>query len=148
MSAKEMEICLYPEVKRGVSKYLTNDARKSSGLLLAFTPVRFVHLFLKPDFHLWDNIVCVRWSPSGDMIATASFGTIIALLDFKTGKLLYTGDTSDRSILWLFPPITKYLSQIIRDCVLSMLYLVSDEIQRMMDEEKEMNDHFCITKEI
>ena len=38
-----------------------------------------------------DNINCVRWNPSGDMLASASCDTTIALLDFKTGKTLYTG---------------------------------------------------------
>lgn len=37
----------------------------------------------------------MRWSPNGDMIATASADTEchenVALLDFKTGKRLYPG---------------------------------------------------------
>ena len=44
---------------------------------------------------VWIN--CVKWSPSGDMIATASTDYTAALLDFKTGKKLYTGKTSDES---------------------------------------------------
>ena len=39
----------------------------------------------------------VRWSPRGDIIATASFDNTVALVDFKTGKKLYTGKTSDGS---------------------------------------------------
>ena len=47
-------------------------------------------------FHSYflEEIYCVRWSPSGDMLATASGDQTVALLDFKTGKKLYTGKTS------------------------------------------------------
>ena len=37
----------------------------------------------------------MRWSPNGDMIASASDNATVALLDFKAGKKLYTGKTSD-----------------------------------------------------
>ena len=47
-------------------------------------------------------IYCVRWSPSGEMLATASSDMSTSLLDFKTGKRLYTGKTSDDSNLLLF----------------------------------------------
>ena len=42
-------------------------------------------------------IRCVRWSPSGDMLASAAEDKKVKLLDFKTGKVLYTGKTSDDS---------------------------------------------------
>lgn len=42
-------------------------------------------------------INCVRWSPTGDMLAGASEDKTAALLDFKTGKKFYTGNTSDQS---------------------------------------------------
>ena len=48
------------------------------------------------------HINCVRWSPSGDMIASASADTAVTLLDVKTGKKLYTGNTSDESKFSLF----------------------------------------------
>ena len=41
------------------------------------------------------TIFCVRWSPSGDMLASASRDTSVALLDFKAGKKLWTGITED-----------------------------------------------------
>ena len=44
-----------------------------------------------------DLIYCVRWSSTGDMLASASNDTTAALLDFKTGKKIYTGKTSDGS---------------------------------------------------
>lgn len=37
----------------------------------------------------------MRWSPRGDMLATAFRDTSVKLLDFKTGKVLYTGDTAN-----------------------------------------------------
>ena len=43
------------------------------------------------------SINCVRWNPSGDMIASASRDEKIKLLDCKTGKVLYTGVTYDGS---------------------------------------------------
>ena len=42
-----------------------------------------------------DWIKCVRWSPSGDKLASSSEDQTVKLLDFKTGKVLYTGNTSD-----------------------------------------------------
>ena len=52
-----------------------------------------------PELLLPDQINCVRWSPNGDMIAIASTNfdsdENVALLDFKTGKTLYTGEASD-----------------------------------------------------
>ena len=44
----------------------------------------------------------MRWSPSGDMLVTASEDKTVALLDFKTGKTLYTGNISDGSKFSLF----------------------------------------------
>ena len=41
----------------------------------------------------------MRWSPSGDKLASASDDKIVKLLDLKTGKVLYTGNTSDGSKL-------------------------------------------------
>ena len=46
-----------------------------------------------------EGINCVRWSPSGDRLASASNDKTVKLLDFKTGKVLYTGNTSDQSKL-------------------------------------------------
>ena len=41
------------------------------------------------------TIFCVRWSPNGDMVASTSQDGTVTLLDFKTGKKLYTGKTPD-----------------------------------------------------
>lgn len=34
---------------------------------------------------------CVRWTPSEDVIASASQDGTAKLLDFKSGKVIYTG---------------------------------------------------------
>ena len=57
----------------------------------------------KQRFNVWifivDQINCVRWSPSGDKLASASDDKTVKLFDFKTGKVLYTGETSNQSKL-------------------------------------------------
>lgn len=37
----------------------------------------------------------MRWDPSGNVIASASSDRTVKLLDFKTGKVIYTDTTSD-----------------------------------------------------
>ena len=58
--------------------------------------------FLTSNCYFLGDINCVRWSPSGDMLASASDDNTVAQLDFKTGKKLYTGKTSDGSKFSLF----------------------------------------------
>ena len=58
--------------------------------------------FLTSNCYYIDEIYCVRWSPSGDMFASSSMDSTVALLDFKTGKKLYTGKTPDGSKFSLF----------------------------------------------
>mgnify|MGYP003879840555 CR=1 FL=1 len=57
----------------------------------------------KKRFNVWiyplGDTSCVRWSPSGDKLASTSYDKTVKLLDFKTGKVLYTGNTSDNSKL-------------------------------------------------
>ena len=73
---------------------------------MAFIEVTFFDLFnklaLTSNCYFIDDIYCVRWSPSGDIIASASLDNTGALLDFKTGKKLYAGKTSDGSKFSLF----------------------------------------------
>ena len=42
-----------------------------------------------------NGIDCVRWSPNGDMLASASRDTTTKLVEFTTEKVLYSGITSD-----------------------------------------------------
>lgn len=49
--------------------------------------------------HILDWVNCVRWNPTGEALASACYDTTSKLLDFKTGKVLYTGTTSDGSKL-------------------------------------------------
>ena len=58
--------------------------------------------FLTSNCYYIGSIYCVRWSPSGDMLASSSYDATVALLDFKTGKKLYTGKTPDNSKFTLF----------------------------------------------
>ena len=58
--------------------------------------------FLTSNCYYIGQINCVRWSPSGDMLASSSDDKTVALLDFKTGKKLYTGKTPDNSKFTLF----------------------------------------------
>ena len=58
--------------------------------------------FLTANCYLIEQILCVRWSPSGDMLASASSDKTVALVDFKTGKKLYTGYTTEGSKFSLF----------------------------------------------
>ena len=48
------------------------------------------------DSYLLDTVYCVRWSQGGDMLATVSSDGTAKILDFKTGKVLYTGYTDGR----------------------------------------------------
>ena len=62
----------------------------------------FIFLINHSNCYYIEFIHCVRWSPSGDMIASASADKTVALVDFKTGKKLYTGKTSDKGKFSLF----------------------------------------------
>ena len=105
MYARAMETYLLQVVMIRLSRYLTNENPRLSKLSMIFTQVIFLwfmKLFLITNCYYIDSIFCVRWSPSGDMIASASQDQRVALLDFKTGKKLYTGNTSDGSKFSLF----------------------------------------------
>lgn len=47
------------------------------------------------NFLILGSIICVQWEPSGSMLASASADRSVKLLDFKNGKILYTGNTND-----------------------------------------------------
>ena len=92
----------------GTNKNVTIFDKRESKFVQTFDGIHtsnivlFNRSFLTSNCYYIDLISCVRWSPSGDMIATASDDTTAALLDFKTGKNLYTGNTSDRRKFPLF----------------------------------------------
>ena len=78
--------------------------KRESKIVQTFDGIHTGNIFLFNkiinDFYI-GSIYCVRWSPRGDMIATASGDETVALLDFKTGKL-YTGGSFDASKFTLF----------------------------------------------
>ena len=44
---------------------------------------------------------CVRWSPKGDMLATACHAGFPKVIDFKTENIIYSGNIPDESkIIW------------------------------------------------
>lgn len=46
---------------------------------------------------------CVRWSSNGYVLTTASRDNTVDLIDFGTGKVIYTGTTVDDSIqTWIY----------------------------------------------
>ena len=75
-----------------------------------------------------EGISCVRWSPSGDMLASTSEDRTIALLDFKTGKRLYTGETLDEGKFSLFNK-KKDTHLIIRIRYVCVLHLSKNQIR-------------------
>ncbi len=123
MFVRLMQIYWHQAVKAKQSRFLTNESRRLSKPLKAFIQVNtfilfhfcchplfrvclffnFFKLFLHPSHFNYefennlDCIYCVRWNPSGDMIASVSRDRKAKLLDFKTGKVLLTGTFSDGS---------------------------------------------------
>ena len=66
----------------------------------------------------------MRWRPSGDKLASASWDNTAKLLDFKTGKVLYTVKTSDKRN-YLFQIYDRH--SLIRVCNVSLLHLDQHE---------------------
>ena len=72
----------------------------------------------------------MRWSPSGDMLASASDDKTVKLLDFKTGKVLYTGNTSDGGNLSISQCMIV-IQKLYRGSLFSVLHLDKHEMQRI-----------------
>ena len=53
------------------------------------------------------SINCVRWSSSGDTFATASDDQSAKVIDFKTGKVIYSG--TDWGISFCIFSLTDFL---------------------------------------
>lgn len=85
------------------------------------------------NYYFQGPINCVRWSPRSDMLASAA-GDVIAVLDFMTGKQLYTGKTLDGSNFHCF--INKTCSQlIIRICYVCLFPLKKHQRKRSLREQ-------------
>ena len=72
----------------------------------------------------------MRWSPSGDKLTSASEDQTVKLLDFKTGKLLYTGNTPDESKLSISECMIVNCHLLIRPSNVSLLHLDKHEGSR------------------
>ena len=73
--------------------------------------------------------MCVRWSPSGDKLASASTDGTAKLLDFNTGKVLYTRKTSDKS-KFLISKDMIVIQKLYRPSLFSVLPLDKHETKR------------------
>ena len=72
----------------------------------------------------------MRWSPSGDKLASVSFDKTSKLLDFKTGKVLYADKTSDNSKL----STSEYMivfTKLYRSSLFCMLHLDKNGMQKI-----------------
>lgn len=43
------------------------------------------------------SVFSVKWSPRGNMLATASNDSTMKVIGFSSGKILYSGETADAS---------------------------------------------------
>ena len=132
MYAKMMGIYWFLVAGIRISRYLISENRRLSKPSMMFTQVIILDL-LKQKFNVWIFILaainCVRWSPSGDKLASSSDDKTVKLLDFKTGKVLYTGNTSDGCKL----SISKYMiviQKLYRPSLFSVLHLDKHETKR------------------
>ena len=98
-------------------------------LIIFFNCLLLFISFLK----LLGYINCVRWSPSGDMLASASADKLINLLDFRAGRILNTGSTSDGSKS--FHPLLNPLMQIIRSCDVCLFHLIEEILQTAIKKQ-------------
>ena len=126
-----METCWLPEAVIRILKSLTRESQRSLEVLLTVKRVNrlipfliisfYCCCYLYPSHSILDWIRCIRWSPSGDMIASASSDTTVKLLDFNTGKTIHTGETSEKGNLLHLT--SHYPWFMIRKCFLSLLHM-------------------------
>lgn len=89
------------------SKYLTSEHhRLSKSSVRAMKVIRLIS-FSFPGLNIsfnfencQDEASCVRWNPNGDILAGAFNNGTVKLIDFKTGKFLWTRSDSYESDLF------------------------------------------------
>lgn len=93
--------------------------------------------------HFLDCVNCVRWDPHGNMIGTASDDKTVTLLDFKSGKVIYSGNTIDGSIFLFFNYFTNaHLTA--SGCGLCLFHVSNLKVQESVSEKGcwEVNSDF------
>lgn len=53
-------------------------------------------------YYFLDDITCVRWNPSGDLLASTSWDGSVKAIDFKTGKIIVRGESGIWGKLFIF----------------------------------------------
>ena len=124
----------------GYDKKIKIYDRRESKIIKTFEGIHSGNIWLIINFAIYiilcipislEVIYCVRWSSSGDMLATASLDRSAKVIDFKTGKVVHSDTSSDGSKLFLFS-INLYLSIMTRPCYICVFYLAKlhkEEIQ-------------------
>ncbi len=83
-----------------LSESSINESLKLSRSSMTFIQVFYnqivTQFYAKIDTTL-DYIGCVRWHPSGEILASSSKDKTAKIIDFKTGKVIYTGISADGS---------------------------------------------------
>ena len=80
----------------------------------------------------------MKWHPDGKMLATASKDKKTQLVDFGTGKVIYTGMNSKEGIFTSLDSIVMiFIYFFDRECVFSMFRLMRCLLQENKNEESE-----------
>ena len=128
--------CGYDKIINIFDKRVSKIIKTFRGFFGGLHSGKNINLFKKLTFKLLflDYVNCVRWSPSGDKLASASEDQTVKLLDFKTGKVLYTRKTSDKSKL----PISEcmlVIQKTYRPCLFSVFRLDKSETRGPREQE-------------
>lgn len=94
LGGQDNDVKIFDKRESKVVKYFDGI---HTGRTLSFSYSVISDMYLYPSS--LDCVGCVRWSSLGDMLASASNDETVKLLDFKTGKVQYTGTTFDGSNL-------------------------------------------------
>ena len=130
MHAKQTQICLLQEAVAGILIFTTKGSQRSSIFLRTFIQVdklmsKLLRVVLLDFACIKGTINCVRWDSKGERLVSASSDHKVKMIDFASGKILYTGATLDgRKLSYSqFFIIIIFFEINIRTCLFSMLCL-------------------------